>query len=294
MTQAELIQQQIDTFPILPITVSRIMEVTANPECSANDLLQAILPDHSLCVTVLKLANSVLLGRPQRVDSMITAIMVLGFNEVQTIALIKAMINTFSELNLGRTGPVEQFWQHSLRTAMAAKTMAQHLRFPVSTLFMAGLIHDIGKLVMLLTFGEEYDPECWMTPFSTAERLRAEQQQFGFSHPVVGGQILRQWHFPENLLAAVEYHHQPAKAPAENKYVQVVELADLLAFLCATADEQSDDPVLLHRVQHSLPDLVLRWRSLGLGWSETHLDLWYQTLCSSQDQDRSLSDFFSP
>ena len=78
------------------------------------------------------------------------------------------------------------------------------------------------------------------------------------------------------------------------QYAQVVELADLLAFLSATADEQSDDPVLLNRVQHSLPDLVQRWRSLGLGWSETHLDLWYQTLRSSQDQSRSLSDFFSP
>ena len=153
--KAELIREQMDAFPILPVTVVRIMEVTSNPESSANDLMQALLPDQSLCVTVLKLANSVLFGRPQRVDSLTTAIMVLGFKEVQSIALIKAIVNSFRELQMNNAAALEQFWVHSFHAAMAAKYIAHDLRFSPNTFFMAGLIHDIGKLVMLLTFGAE-------------------------------------------------------------------------------------------------------------------------------------------
>lgn len=289
--KAELIREQMDALPILPSTVVRIMEVTSNPESSANDLMQALLPDQSLCVTVLKLANSVLFGRPQRVDSLTTAIMVLGFKEVQSIALIKAIVNSFRELQMNNSAALEQFWEHSFLAAMAAKYIAYDLRFSPNTFFMAGLIHDIGKLVMLLTFGAEYDPALWLAPFSTRERLQAEQAQFGFHHATVGGQLLQQWHFPANLLAAVEHHHQPALAPVEQQCAQVVELADLLSFFCLRPDDGTSP--LLHRVEQLLPDLVLRWRSSGLGWDTAFLNRWFAQLCESQEQTRSLSSLFA-
>lgn len=290
--KAELIRQHMDAFPILPVTVVRIMEVTSNPESSANDLMQALLPDQSLCMTVLKLANSVLFGRPQRVDSLITAIMVLGFKEVQSIALIKAVVNSFRDLPLNNKSILEQFWNHSFVTATAAKYIAHDLRFSPNSFFMAGLIHDIGKLVMLLTFGAEYDPTDWMVPYSTSDRLDAEQAHFGFNHAAVGGMLLQQWHFPANLLAAVAYHHRPAEAPTEQQCAQVIELADLLAFLCTGPDD--DTSPLLHRVERFLPDLVLRWRRSGLGW-ETHvLDRWFGQLRESHDQNSSLKSIFVP
>jgi putative nucleotidyltransferase with HDIG domain len=291
-TRAELIRQQIDSFPILPATVFRIMQVTADPESSADDLMQALLPDQSLCVTVLKLANSVLFGRPQRVDSLTSAIMVLGFNQVQSIALIKAMNNSFRELQLVDTVTVEQFWEHSFLTAMAARHIAQHLRFPSSTFFMAGLIHDIGKLVMLLTFGDEYAPEQWMSPFSTEERLAAEQRLFAFNHATVGGQLLGQWNFPENLLTAVEYHHLPAKAPEKRFFAQVIQLADLLSFFCIESEAGPEDDVIA-MLQGFQPDLITRWRGLGLAWNDEHCRHWYSWLCKSREQSSTLRESFS-
>lgn len=290
--KAELIRQQIDSFPILPATVSRIMQVTACQESCADDLMRAILPDHSLCVTVLKLANSVLFGRPHRVDSLLSAIMVLGFNEVRSIALIKAMGNSFRELNLLNTAPVEQFWEHSFLTAMAAQHIAQHLRFAPCTFFMAGLIHDIGKLVMLLTFGDDYAPEQWMTCFSTGERLAVEQERFGFSHAAVGGQLLRQWSFPDNLLAAVEYHHVPATAPNEQFLVQVVQLADLLSFICIESGTDQDNNVHAG-LQLFLPDLTARWRGMGMAWNDGHCTHWYSWLCKSREQSSSIREIFT-
>jgi HD-like signal output (HDOD) protein len=290
-TKAEQIRQQIDTFPILPATVSRIMQVTTNPESSANDLVQAILPDQSLCVSILKLANSVLFGRPQRVDSLKSAIVVLGFNEVQSIALVKTVSNSFRELNLSDTTAVEQFWEHSYLAAMAAQHIAQHLRFLPSSFFMAGLIHDIGKLVMLLTFGEEYAPEQWMTPFSSEERLTSEQHSFAFNHAAVGGMLLRQWNFPNNLLAAVEYHHLPAQAPNEQVFAQIIQLADLLSFLCIEGKTDPDNTVIA-RLQLFLPDLITHWNSINLGWNNGDCIDWYTWLCNCREQSSSIKEIF--
>ena len=83
------IEKQIESLPPLPITVSRVMEALADTDCSANNLVKAILPDQAMCMAILKIANSVLYGRPKRVSSLETAVMVLGFNEVQSIVLGK-------------------------------------------------------------------------------------------------------------------------------------------------------------------------------------------------------------
>ncbi len=293
-TKSEQIRQQIDTFPILPATVSRVMHVTANPESSADDLVQAILPDHSLCFTILKLANSVLFGRPQRIDSLPAAIMVLGFNEIQSIALVKAMNNSFRELNLVTTAPVEQFWEHSFLTAMAAQHVAQHLRLASGSFFMAGLMHDIGKLVLLLTFEDEYAPEQWMTPFSTEERLSTEQHLFAFNHALLGGQLLRQWNFPNNLLSAVELHHVPAKAqaPLEQFLAQVVQLADLLSHFCIESDANEDNNVI-DELPKFLPNLTSCWRSMGMAWNDEQFTDWYRWLCKSREQSHVIMEIFS-
>ena len=157
-----MMQRQMDSFPVLPVTVAQILRVTGDPESSAADLMAALLPDQSLCATVLKLANSALFGRPRRVDSLQAAIMVLGFNRVQSIALVKAMLNTFSDLGSGSAPEVERFWEHAFLAAMAANHMARDLGLGLGASFMAGLLHDLGKLVLLQTFGDDYLAGRWL------------------------------------------------------------------------------------------------------------------------------------
>ena len=128
-----MMQRQMDSFPVLPVTVAQILRDTGAPESSAADLMAALLPDQSLCATVLKLANSALFGRPRRVDSLQAAIMVLGFNRVQSIALVKAMpkleayfhyrnldVSTLKELaRRWRPELHAQFKKHQKHTALA-------------------------------------------------------------------------------------------------------------------------------------------------------------------------------
>ncbi len=121
--------------------------------------IQAILPDRSMCVAILKIANSALYGRSERVNSLETAIMVLGFNEVRNIVLGRSVVTAFGRCKKNKAA-IDQFWDHSFTCGLAAKTIAEHLGLSSpGQFFVGGLIHDIGKLAMLLTFPDEYSPD---------------------------------------------------------------------------------------------------------------------------------------
>ena len=196
----ELIKQHIDSFPVLPATVTRLMTVTSDPESSAQDVMEVILTDQSLCLTILKISNSVLFGRPKKVDSLRMAVSILGFNEVQRIALAKALINSFSKVAKQQQVAIDRFWQHSFICGMVAKVIAQDLHISSEIAFMGGLIHDIGKLIMLETFADDYALD-WMTRFSSEQIRHDELHMFSFTHDEVGGRAAADnGSFPENLI----------------------------------------------------------------------------------------------
>ena len=138
-TKHDLIKQHIDSFPVLPVTVMRLMTVTGDPESSVQDVMEIILTDQSLSLTVLKIANSVLFGRPQKVDSLKMAVTILGFNEVQRIALTKALINSFNNLGKQHKLYIDKFWLHSFVCGMVARIIAQDLQVNPDIAFMGGL-----------------------------------------------------------------------------------------------------------------------------------------------------------
>lgn len=269
------IEQQIDSFPPLPATVTTVISITDNPESSVRDLIQAILPDQSMCVAILKIANSALYGRSEKVSSLETAIMVLGFNEVRNIVLGRSVVTTFGTLFKKNKIVIDQFWDHSFTCGLAAKTIAEHLSLSSPGQFFAGgLIHDIGKLAMLLTFPDEYSPAEWLTGFSSAEKLLAERQGFTISHDEVGSRLLKRWYFPEALLSAIEYHHAPQNAPKYKGFPLLIQLADLLAFLCCNQDLLADQE-LFATVPHYLPDFENQWCEQNLPWDSYTLEAWF-------------------
>jgi hypothetical protein len=108
----------------------------------------------------------------------------------------------------------------------------------------------------------------------------------------VGGQLLGQWHFPDTLLAAVEYHHLPAKAPGKQFFAQVIQLADLLSFFCIESEAGQGDDVIAH-LQLFLPDLMTRWRGMGIAWNDEHCRHWYSWLCTNREQSGTIRGIFS-
>jgi len=291
-TRHELIKQHIDSFPVLPVTVTRLINVTNDPESSAEDVMKAILPDQSLCLTVLKIANSVLFGRPQKVDSIKMAIAILGFNEVQRIAMAKALINSFSKLDKKHKPFIDKIWTHSFACGMAAKVVARDIHIAPDIAFMGGLIHDIGKLIMLETFSDDYAVEHWMTKFSNKEILHNELGMFSFTHDQVGGQLLRKWLFPENLITAVSNHHNPTEATSEKELAHVIQLADLLSFYCCN-QELLEEGDILSAIHHSLPNLKAQWQNLGLPVTDDAITGWFDWLLDNHEQSSDLKDAFT-
>jgi len=113
---------------------------------------------------------------------------------------------------------------------------------PPDIAFLGGLIHDIGKLIMLETFVDDYAVD-WMTIFSREEIRHDEHQMFSFTHDIVGGQLLRKWIFPENLITAVEHHHRPGEAGEEKSLAYIIQLADFLSFYCCNRELLGDDNI---------------------------------------------------
>jgi putative nucleotidyltransferase with HDIG domain len=268
------------------------MQVTSNPECTVKDVVETIHSDHSLCLTVLKIANSVLFGRPRKVDSIKMAVVILGFNEVQRIALAKALINSFGMLAKQHKFFVDRFWKHSFVCGMAARVIAKDQDIAPDIAFMGGLIHDVGKLIMLETFTDDYAPERWMATFSNEEMLYEELQTFSFTHDMLGGQLLRKWLFPENLITAVAYHHRPADAAREKALAHVIQLADILSFYCCNKNALGDDDILT-AIQNVLPDMQLRWHGFGLSLENKAIDDWFNWLVKNQNQSGVLKKAFS-
>ncbi len=291
-TRDELIKQHFDSFPVLPATVTRLMRVVSDPECSVQDIVETLHSDQSLCLTVLKIANSVLFGRPRKIDSIKMAVVALGFKEVQRIALSKALINSFSKLAGHHKPVVDRFWQHSFVCAMAAGSIARDQRMAPDVAFMGGLLHDLGKLIMLQTFTDDYAPERWMTTFSNADSLHEELRMFSFTHDMLGGRLLQKWLFPENLISAVAYHHRPGEAGSAKAFAQIIQLADVLSFYSCNKDllEEKD---ILTAVHTSLPDVQGRWHGCGVPLKNKEITGWFDWLVDNQEQTIRLKEAFS-
>jgi len=290
--RSEQIKQHIDSFPVLPLTVTRLIEAASDPGSSVKDIVEILHSDQSLSLTVLKIANSVLFGRPQKAASIKMAVVILGFDEVQRIALTKALINSFSKLAKQHRPFINRFWEHSFACGLAARAIAPKLAINPEIALIGGLLHDIGKLIMLDTFTEGYALDRWMTTFSTAESLQEELQMFSFSHDQLGGRLLKKWLFPENLITAVSYHHCPEEAARESGFAYVIQLADLLSFYCCNPETLDDDDIVT-AIHGSLPRIHSQWRSLGVPLPDAAITGWFKWLVRNHEQGRILKESFT-
>lgn len=287
------ILQQIDSFPALPATVNRVMAITANPESTANELMRAILPDQALSMAILKLANSAFFGRPREVCSIEEAIVVLGFQEIRTIILTQAIFNSFQKFRNINKQEIDALWGHSLTCGLAAKIIATHTNgYSPSQLFIAGLIHDMGKIAMLMALPHSYCPR--KQDFS--ERLLHslfpdEEEKFGISHDEVGMRLVNRWLFPEPLCVAIGYHHRSDTAPGDVAFSLIVQMADMLSH-SIHSQEVIDGQNFLRLINDFSPQSIQLWGRYNFNWQQHDIDNWLTELRTSL-KDGTLLNAFS-
>jgi HD-like signal output (HDOD) protein len=230
----------VDTIPTLPAIVGQVTKAIANPESSARDLMEIIQPDQALTLKILRIANSAFYGRVREVCTLEQAIMVLGFNEIRNLVISVALFNNFHKLKATPLFVPGKFWEHSFLCGLAARIIAKKIALSGSELFLAGLMHDIGKLAICMLLPEEFSNIVATTGNGSLKTYYPELQTLGTAHDEVGASLFKRWLLPTQLVTAAAYHHRPERAPAQTTYPMIVHLADVLAHH-ATAMEKPDD-----------------------------------------------------
>jgi putative nucleotidyltransferase with HDIG domain len=200
-----------------------------DPRSSAADIGELIRQDPGLTARLLRIANSPFYGFPSRIDSVPRAITVIGTNQLRHLILATSTIQVFSDFPNDLVS-METFWHHSLRCAVIARNLAAHLHEPnVERYFTAGLLHDIGYLIIYRELPELANQTLTRSNQNRGIVHSIEQEIIGFDHGAVGGELLRQWNLPSALSEAVEFHHTPHLARQHPKEAAIIHVANYLA-----------------------------------------------------------------
>ncbi len=224
----EKVKQSIDSMPSLSPVVHKINEVANNVKSSAQDLTDLIQLDPVLTAKVTRMVNSAYFGLPQEVKSLKQAVVLLGINTIKNVAISSAFLGR-SYLKGSDVLDGEDFWKHSLGVAVASKMIARRLGVEekfIEEYFIAGLIHDIGKILMNNSFPDEMRKILEISAAKNTPITDIEKNVLGLSHEEIGIAIGKKWKFENNLLYAVGRHHQPALQGNSAIFSMVVAVAD--------------------------------------------------------------------
>ena len=229
LTPHEVIQN-LGELPPLPQVATRVIRITADSDTSTDQLQNLVRTDQALTSQILKVANSAMFGRMREVSTLTQAILTLGFSTTRSVVLASSVKNLFTR---GPAGLQERIlWEHALVTALTGSAFSKAMRFPIAEeVFLAGLMHDIGKSVMFLKFPESYGTMLRQLQEDGGDGLSMELDTFGFDHAMVGEALLASWNLSEGIEVVARWHHDPLQAAVEHqRLVALVALGNQMAF----------------------------------------------------------------
>lgn len=198
--------------PSPPAIGIRILSAIKDDKASFNEISKIISSDPALSVQVLKLANSSFYSLPKKVDSIQRALTVLGTNTVKNIALSFVITRGFQRSS-SNGFDYEHFWRRAVTAAVAADLFRPIISRGDDDAFVAGLLKDIGIVIMYLLNEDKYIKVLDFKRISNVSTCEAESEIFGFNHQEVGAETLKSWGLPPSIYKPVRYHHDVAQAP---------------------------------------------------------------------------------
>lgn len=235
-TASTQILQRVSTLPPLPAAVGRLLRLVNAPEVEFKEIARTISLDQTLTAQLLRLANSAFYGFPQQIRTVQQATVVLGRHSIRNMALSLAIVRLRNHMRADGPLDPEEFWRHSIAVACGARMLARHQRsVEPDEAFVAGLLHDIGKIVLVEYDTQTYEELLAIAGDGIAPLDELERETFGIDHAAVGEALCAYWNIPDELSATVAAHHGmdgSGDAPAQ-QIVDVVNLADSLAKISA-------------------------------------------------------------
>lgn len=262
----KVIQKYISKMPSLPTTVTKVMEVCNRPMTSPNDLNRVISLDPVLTGHVLKLINSAYYYLNNQVTSLTRAIIMLGLNTVKNLVLSKSIVDIIGKRSSFQALSMDDFWTHSICVGVTARSVAGLKGVPLSGLeeyFVAGLLHDLGKIPLNNRFPKEYAMVLDTVKQNDTFLHDEEYSMFEINHCIVGRMIAEKWKLNETINDSLCYHHQPGEADEPNRsLVEIVALADSYAKMIFSDDfDESFEPTPFF--QNQLAKVAIDWSTLS-------------------------------
>lgn len=227
VTPDELISSVVSLVS-LPEIYIRVNEMLDDPNTTAHAIGKVISQDTGLSARLLKLANSPEYGFPSKIDTVSRAVSVIGLSELRDLILSASALENFSTIPTELLNMV-RYWRHSVYCGVVSRLLAERCNVLHSErLFVAGLLHDIGKLVMSERVPELVRQSIELTDEINVLDFEAEQQVIGYDHAEIGGRLLRAWQMPDTLCDAVQFHHEPIKSENALMETCIVHIANAM------------------------------------------------------------------
>ncbi len=229
-------QDKLDAFidsvhhlPPSPRLLVKLLDVFKQSDPDINEVVKFISHDPSFTVEVLKRCNSAFFAGDKPAEDMFEAVSRLGLQEIYQIIMAMFAATALLRSGAGRDSHVELLWRHSVATAVAAGILGKESEESSAAAFTAGLLHDIGKVVMVSADREKYAEAVLNSGMFRRPVVVTEKELFGFDHAELGSRLLMRWNFPLNIVSAVLHHHRLEGAESFERIAAVIHFSNLLA-----------------------------------------------------------------
>lgn len=230
MSLMEKIVDTVKNLPTLPTVFAAISDAMENPRTTNEQLAKIISSDQASAFKVLKVANSPFYGFRSKVDTISQAIFYIGFTEVKNIVFALSVINFFSkEKSKISLHPVD-LWAHAIGVGIAARNIGKGIGVKqLENYFLAGVLHDVGKIIFLEFAQEDYKQVLDLVEKENCLIREAEFKVFGIDHSRVGNMLAEKWKLPSSITDTINYHHSGISGRENLLLVSSVHVADIIA-----------------------------------------------------------------
>ena len=208
----------LDRLPKLSPMIAQLLAQLSRRNCEIHELVETIERDPVLSGQILRLANSAIFGRLRPVSSVRHAVAMMGTGALRKFTLASSISNLFSRTKMAKSFSVRRFNVHSVATATLLELLAEELTFESGhDAFLAGLLHDIGKLLIAVSWPRQYDDILALTAVNGSTLIEAERDVIGIDHAELSALAISRWELSEAIQSAACGHHQPER-PAPNPH----------------------------------------------------------------------------
>jgi HD-like signal output (HDOD) protein len=249
--------EQVTNLPTLPEIVVKVMKIVNDPSSSSDEVAFVVSQDLALSAKILRLANSAFYGVPKTITSIHNAVVILGFKVINTMVFSLTVFDMFPHEQKNSLFNRTAFWRHSTSCGLICKLLTRRLTkfvlFDEEEAFCAGLLHDIGKVVMEQYLHEDFHKALKYAKQKMIPLYEAEKKTLGYTHTDVAQWLTTSWQLPITLQVPLIYHHSPLEVKENKDIVALCHYADYLCYeLKLTIDEDYAPPVLVAETRDSL------------------------------------------